>query len=200
MSRMRGMAVRSAAAIVVLAGVVPAHADVRPTADDLVVKASAYVERFVQALTNVVSEERYEQVVKRRSGEPDLVRTLRSDFHLVQPAGSAEWFQFRDVIEVDGQRVSDRDHRLQDLMLAPQGSGGSDRAQRLSEESARYNLGFLGRSVNMPLVALGFLQDPDRDRFAFMLDKPDQAAGSGGSVIAFKETARPTIDSSAQAT
>ena len=80
MSRMRGMAVRSAAAIVVLAGVVPARADVRPTADDLVVKASAYVERFVQALTNVVSEERYEQVVKRRSGGPDLVRTLRSDF------------------------------------------------------------------------------------------------------------------------
>ena len=67
-------------------------------------------------------------------------RDLKSDLLLVKPEGADRWLQFRDVYEVDGRAVRDRNERLTKLFLRPvvvlRG-----RSQKIIEESSRYNIG-----------------------------------------------------------
>ena len=66
-------------------------------------RVAAYVQRFVDDLTNVVAEERYVQEFRRATDR----RRLRSDFLLVKYPGEERRYQtFRDVLEVDGRRWS----------------------------------------------------------------------------------------------
>src|SRR5436190_15726883 len=71
---------------------------------ELVLRASGYVDSFIQDFSNVVAEERYVQ----ESAYPHRRRELVSDFLLVTPPGSIGRYQFRDVREVDGAAVGDR--------------------------------------------------------------------------------------------
>ena len=83
-------------------------------------RTATYIDSFIEHFGNVVSEERYQQeaVPAIRAGQlggrgtmasipPTQKRTLRSDFLLVKPEGSADWFPFRDVYEVDGTIIRD---------------------------------------------------------------------------------------------
>jgi hypothetical protein len=153
--------------------------------------AAGYLSRFVDEYANVVAEEHYFQTVDPRTGGRLQRRELRSDFLLVKPAGTTDWLQFRDVIEVDGVRVPDRDERLVDLFVKTAPAAMQPRLQQIWEESARYNLGSLHREANLPLVALCFLQDTYTDRFEFSLEKPDQK--SPDAVVSYRETGRPTV-------
>ena len=101
-------------------------------ADDafaLVLKASAYVDVFQKNFGSMVSEERYEQNIRRapsangrtnRAGGPPLT-VLVSDFLLVQVPGEG-WLPFRDVFERDGKKVRDREERLAKLFLSESAS------------------------------------------------------------------------------
>jgi len=86
------------------------------------------VGEFMTNCSHVVAEERYVQ----NPTSPRRRRELRSDFLLVKtPRLVPDWFQFRDMFEVDGQPVRDRDARLSRLFLQP----GAPR--RLRTRSAR---------------------------------------------------------------
>ena len=58
--------------------------------------ARAYVERFIDALSKVVAEERYSQEAER----PRRTRTLRSDFIVARDPGATRWYTFREVLDV----------------------------------------------------------------------------------------------------
>jgi len=164
------------AGAVVLAVTTPARAD-----DNLAMvlaRAGEYVTRFERDLAGIVAEEHYEQVVHapvvfNRAGQAvqqDTQRILKSDFLLVRPRGSDEWIQFRDVFEVDGKAVRDRNDRLMRLFLEPSGST-RDQVRKIVFESARYNIGRLLRTINVPILALAVLDPVNRPRFRFERDE-----------------------------
>jgi VWFA-related protein len=145
-----------------------------------------YVEAYERQYSGLVAEEDYRQSASRTS-----VR-LRSDFLLVKPENTDEWVSFRDVFEVDGVAVRDRDDRLKRLFLEP-GVQIQTQLMAIQEESARYNIGNVERNVNLPLFTLRFLTPENRPRFRFKPAGQHQSAGVDVWRIEYDERARPTI-------
>jgi hypothetical protein len=117
---------------------------------------------------------------------------LRSDFLLVKPERGDEWVSFRDVFEVDGVAVRDREERLRRLFLEP-GVQARTQLMAIMEDSARFNLGAVERTVNVPLFCLRFLTPENRPRFRFKTAGRRQSDGVDVWRIEFEERARPTI-------
>ena len=175
-----------------------------PSLDEVLRRAGAYTERFHDGMTSVVAEERYVQQLGSQSpggggrSRPFIWterRTLISDFVLIAGTGrEPRWMAFRDVLQVDGTPVRDRDDRLQKLFAA--GGDAIDRALALSQESSRYNIGPEGfvRTVNVPVIAMDFLLPEMRPRFAFHKRSVRQTAdGARTWEIEFAEKDRPTV-------
>ena len=142
-----------------------------PSLVDVLTRATDYVERLHDQLSGVVAEERYEQRVRapesRGFGDYALARrVLRSDFLLIRPEGAQRHYGFRDVFEVDGRPVRDRQDRLTTLFLDPSVSA-QRQIQGIRAESARYNLGGVERNFNTPTFALLFLRSSHKLRFEF---------------------------------
>ena len=199
---------------VVLAGVLAlspsAAAAQSPSLKVVLQRAADYVEQFEQQLSGIVAEEAYEQVVKRAAPTSVVLerRQLKSDLLLMQPTPGFRWVQFRDVFEVDSRPVRDREDRLASLFLQPS-SSLFDRVSRIRRESARYNIGNIERTMNIPVLALGVLDRDAQSRFSFSI----QARGKGSDgavqrglpdsprfrvstevwVVAFRESQGPTM-------
>ena len=166
----------------------------------LVERAVAYVERFQQNFGSVVSEERYEQRLRRiavpgstsvqqRGGGGPQETTLVSDFLLVEVKGEG-WLPFRDVFERDGKPVRDREERLASIFLKG-GRNAFDQARAVMDEGARYNIGNINRNINTPTLTLAFLTERHRQRFEFKLGK--RGDSDPGIEIEFREKGRPTF-------
>src|SRR5262245_16973197 len=83
---------------------------------DVVAKAGAYVDAYVEAFSAIVSEEKQTQTLIRPDGRVRKSREITSDFLLVRARGT--WPEaYRDVIEVDGKPVRNRGDRLKKLFL-----------------------------------------------------------------------------------
>jgi formylglycine-generating enzyme required for sulfatase activity len=117
---------------------------------------------------------------------------MRSDFLLVKSRETEALVPFRDVIQVDGVLIRDREARLAKLFLSdlPDTMG---RAERIREEGARYNLGNMRSTLGNPVLALGVLQQTYQPRFHFSLGKEDKNFGAGVAVVDYKETYSPTM-------
>jgi hypothetical protein len=179
-----------------------------PSLERLLELAGSYVARYVETFSNVVVEEAYVQDLtwsgRVRPVDPynpqetavpgrNVRRTLRSDLVLVHVGPPLEWRPFRDVFEVDGKPVRDRDDRLSKLFMQPAATS-EEQAVRIAQESARFNLNVMGlstivRTLNAPGLALAFLQPGVQSRFQFTLDKRDGPTW----VVAFEEHAIPTL-------
>jgi hypothetical protein len=158
-----------------------------PRAEELVARAGAYVAEFVEKFSGVVAEEDYNQ----RNARERTTRHLRSDFLIVQIPGGMDWLSFRDVFEVDGKPVGDRDQRLVKLFLEPPSESLVRRASEIDRAGARYNL--QGDLLNNPLTALALLKDVYRARLRWSLVKNDREAGPDVWSVRFEERQRPTI-------
>ena len=185
--------------------------------DALLDRAGWYLDSFIAEFENVVAEEHYTQdastnlpsfspVAGGRGGAgaqmaaSDLVRArhraLRSDFLLVKSPETDALVPFRDVIEVDGVQVRDREARLAKLFLNATPTTVDDtmaRAERIREEGARYNLGSMRSTLGNPVLGLGVLQRAYQQRFRFTLAKPDRETGPDVSVVTYKEVASPAM-------
>jgi hypothetical protein len=167
-----------------------------PDVITILMRASNYLSAYVKALSSVVSEERYEQVLTRkRDGMTAglmLSRTLLSDYLLVALPGSSEWMPFRDVYAVDGVAIRDRSDRLLKLFVeAP--ADAYTQALRIRDESSRYNLGSGARDINVPTFALQVLADEWRGGFSFRLKGRERIDDIDAAVVEFVETSSPTI-------
>ena len=195
-------------AAVPLAAQVPADQDI----EQLLARATWYSIDFVNKLSSVVAEERYIQdsnvalatvaiPALGGRGAPGMNsprgsskhRELKADFLIVKTGGEM-WSPFRDVFEVDHIPIRDRDQRLAKLFLnAKPGTGVDEQARAIAEESARYNLGAVQRTINNPVFALIFLQPDVRQRFKFTEGKADRKAAPDVRVIDYVEEIRPTV-------
>ncbi len=170
--------------------------------DALLARAEAYLREYETRLASVVAEEHYDQLVQFTAAGPGGLRAgptsaawtrrrrLVSDYLLVRVAGRPGWQPFRDVREVDGRPVRDRDTRLLDLFTHP-ASQALDQAARIARESARYNLGSVTRTINVPTLALFVVRE--RYRFEFELRGDRRLEGVRTVELAFREQVRPTF-------
>jgi hypothetical protein len=165
---------------------VPARAQ-KPDTAALVAQASAYLGELFTKLSNVVAEERYVQ----QTTSPRKTRTLLSDYLLVRLPGTGELTSFRDVFEVDGKPVRDRDQRLQRLFIESPGTA-EQQARRIAEESARHNIWDIG-TINSPFMAMAFIQDKYRSRFRLQSPKQEKSVGPDVYAILYQEFVSPTI-------
>jgi hypothetical protein len=138
-----------------------------PKLDEVLKRAARYVAGFHQQLTGIVAEETYTQTVDSTlSTRGNATRTLKSDLILVRLGNGDRYVELRDVFEVDGRSVRDREARLERL-LGDDSAAAGDRLRRIIRESARYNIGTIERNINTPLLPLMFLQDDYQDDFRF---------------------------------
>jgi hypothetical protein len=160
-----------------------------------------YVIDFLEKFSNVVSQETYIQdssvpmqsaMLLGRPGSGTRNRVLKSDFLLVSVSSAQDWVPFRDVFEVDGQLIRDRDSRLAKLFLKPS-ENSIEQANRIQNESARYNLGNMRRTINNPVLGIVMLQSDFQQRFHYSLGKMDPKVGPGVWIIDYKEEARPSF-------
>ncbi len=173
----------------------------------LLQSASAYAQAFQRELTGVVMEETYSQEFSTSSasriGQYTLVgrRDLKSDLLLIRPGNGARDVEFRDVFEVDGRPVRDRQERLTRLFLDPSKTA-ADQIRAIIADSARYNIGSIERTLNTPTLALMFLVPPLKATFTFANDhrRALAAAAVAGDhalertiVMAFEERPHDTL-------
>lgn len=175
-----------------------------PSAPELLARAAAYVGRFYDAFTSVVAEERYVQNASGRaavsgSGRGAIASTvgaqrreLLSDFLLIKLPDLDRWAPLRDVFEVDGKPVREREERLLKLLTSPSDSSIA-LALSIVQESARFNIGEVERTINMPLLALGFLDARQQPRFEFKVEKDGAAVRPGAWMVTYREKEKPTV-------
>jgi hypothetical protein len=159
-----------------------------PSLKDVLQRMTAYVHSYGEKASIFVATEHYTQHVTGgdRPAPPDRVTV--ADFAIVRAEGLGGWVGFRDVLEADGARIADHSDRL--LKVLSDVSGRLDEAKRLSDESARFNIGPVSRNFNVPTAALFFFSPQNLDRFKFTRTS---VAPDGTWEIAFRETERPTL-------
>jgi hypothetical protein len=102
------------------------------------------------------------------------------------------WVAFRDVLTVNKRPVRDREQRLLKLLQSPEPSALAQ-ARRIAQESARFNLGRLTRTMNVPNMALEYLQTGHAARIRFAQLRDDTIDGRPVVVLRFEELAGPSL-------
>ena len=158
---------------------VPVFADDRPPLAVILARVGDYVVRFQQQISGMVAEEHYVQNSDKSERPFVTHRELKSDLLLVKSEGETNGYvQFRDVYEVDGDPVRDRDDRLAKLFMNPSESG-KKQASQIMNESARYNIGTIERNINTPMLVLILFDPTYQHRFKYSVSTEHKGTPRG---------------------
>ena len=161
--------------------------------DEVMRRAHTYVAIYEDhELSSLISREHYQQQLLRADESVKEQRTLLSDYVLFQLPPDEDWFALRDVYDVDGAPVPDRSDRLKALFDAPRDQIG-EQAMAIDRDSARFNLGDVPRTVNLPTFALRFLRPANRKRFDFKKQGEERVGDTVTWVVGYRETKSPTF-------
>lgn len=182
-----------------------------PDLDDLLTKAARYVERYERELGGLIADERYAQesgpdpnssYSGTRRGPPPQPerRKLFSEFVLLQlPGTPARWAGFRNVLEVNGRGVRDRERRFDSLRFQKHPDDAVEYWRALNEESSRFNIGPITRTVNLPTLALTVLRPDSQVQFTFRIrDAHERVDREDAVVLDYEELDPPTLVSDPQ--
>lgn len=197
MKHLRQLPFAASVGALAIFAVVSPSAGVSPSAaaadlGELLFLANQYVVAYQQQVSGLLIEEHYVQRIERPDGEIKRERTLVSDYLIVSVGDDGSWRGFRDVYQVDGESVRDRAERLSRLFVSPTDEASSQ-TERIVRESARYNIGAIGRNFNLPTMALAFLDPLNQHRFAFGDAGTELLAGTSTRVLSYTEQLRPTF-------
>ena len=165
-----------------------------PSLVELLASAGKYVQRYEDSFRVVVAEEVYVQRLRASpGGVVQESRQLHSDVVFVRAQDAAlPWWLLRDVFEVDGRAVRDRERRLEKLLVGGP-ADGLERARAIADEGARFNLGRSFRNYNIPVLVLAFLHPSLQPRFSFRAKGRDTIEGRRFVEIEFRELGAPTV-------
>ena len=156
-----------------------------------------YLSDYEGQLSSVVADERFDQrfasvrTTKVYLGTPARAkRTIESEVSFLRLPGQNEWLGFRDVRKIDGLPVRNPGLRLADLLQ--RGGDVLAQARAIATTGAAHNLG-LPRTINVPTAVLEILHPSHRARFRYSPTGIETVRGIAASVLAFQETARPTV-------
>jgi len=157
-----------------------------------VAEAGNYLRMFTEEVAGVVLEERY---LQQAQGRVMSARELVSDLAIMGDPRFG-WIEFRDVFNVDGKPVRDRQDRVVELFANPS-EDSLAQAQRIVQEGARHNLSPAGvqfaRTVNLPLAALMFLRLENQSRSKFQRVSLDTVSGHRVLIVRSEEVSMPRL-------
>jgi len=204
----------SAVILVLSLGALSTHAQVgnQPGSGFTTVLASAmrYATNYEQGFALLVADEQYVQELQRppnpgtnlsrsnpgggmQGGGAVSSQVIKSDFILVQLGIDGEgWMPFRDTYEVKGHKVRNRDDRLLKLFTTNNKSR-FEKAAEISNTSAKYNLGNVARTINIPLLGMMFLHPRVNERFEFTDGGEETVNGRVLRKALYREVAHPTL-------
>ncbi len=171
-----------------------------PSLKTVLSRAAAYTTDYHQRFTVLVAEEHYVQRVgpQRTANDPpqpgaEQERTLRSDYIILPDfAGTNSWLGVREVLEVDGEEVTTDRARL-GALLEDTSRSPTSRVRELSDLQAKYNIGDLYRTINVPTLPLVFLLPDRQPRFRFKHTGTTSQGDTPVWVVSYEERDRPTI-------
>jgi VWFA-related protein len=161
-----------------------------PELDAILARATEYLNGYLREFKDVVAEEDYVQM--NMAVRPAEIRRTKSDFLLATAPDGKSLVPFRDVFEVDGRAVRDREDRLKKLFLEYSPTQAVDAASRVQAEGARYNLVSTRNTVNVPTFPLGFLVEPLIGNVQFRRGREETVENLRALRLDFEETGRPT--------
>jgi hypothetical protein len=166
-----------------------------PPVEVLVDRLGAYLLDYETKVFELAADEEYDQWIKRRSGYGGATvqkRKLKSTYFLVRLPDVQAWYGFRDVTSVDGRAVSAPAQPMAQL-LGERTISAYDEALALTRENAKYNIGDVYRTINIPLQTLELLHPQYRMRFQFGVAGRERVRGQEAAVISFNERAAPSL-------
>lgn len=199
-------------ALAAAAAVPAAQAPPAPAGAGLIERVTTYVRDYEQRFSALVAEERYVQLLEASSSQGGIGgslsqanpgggmsasrdgrvrRVLKSDY-LIARLDEGGWMPFRDVYEVDGSRVADRNDRLAALFLK-KGTTAVEQATQIMADSIRHNLGTMARSISIPILGLMLLHPDVRARMELTVAADEVLDGRPASVLAVHERVRPAL-------
>jgi hypothetical protein len=162
--------------------------------DDILVRASRFVEETATRLSGVVADETYEQrVAQSLDISPRVARRfMRTEalFLLLRSAGA--WMFVRNVVLVDGRPVPDSGERL-DRLFNGSAIDVLTYLRQLQTENARFDIGSVVRTLGDPTFALRYLQSASQDRFSFSRDGTETVGTLRTTKLRYRERKRPFI-------
>lgn len=170
-----------------------AQPTVDPALAPVLAKMGAYVSAYGEKAALIVAVEKYTQTVMFEGAPaPAQPRRLVAEFAIVKTSDGSGWVGFRDVVEVDGKKLTDRRDRLVSLFTSTANTDASE-VTRIANESARFNAGPVSRNFNVPTTAMFFFLPAHLVRFEFTRKGSRKIDGVDTWEIAFKETRTPTF-------
>jgi hypothetical protein len=181
---------RPIAVALALCSTVLLHAQAEPQLEDVLGRMRAYLAAFGKQLPAIIATERYQQ--RFGSGMRRSQRLLMSDYGFIQVQGDSEWLGFREVLSVDNKPVTDSARRLAELLSKPSPQA-MQQARRIAEESARYNIGPIVRTINDPAMVLELLDGRHKNQMQFSKTGDATIDDVRVWVVRYQEVGRPTI-------
>jgi hypothetical protein len=126
--------------------------------------------------------------VGRRRWRAELALVPSPDF----ASAGYPWVEFRDVVEVDGKALADRQSRI-DALLQSAAGVTLERARAFTQESARFNIGPVSRTINTPSVVLLILAPLNQSRFVFAKGSEEVVDGIRCWKVTYRERRAPTL-------
>ncbi len=172
--------------------------------------AMRYVMAYEQKFALLAADETYVQELQRppnpgdnlsrsnpgggmRTGGAGTGQVIKADFLLVQLGGDGEgWMAFRDAYEVKAAKVRQRDDRLLKLFQLNDPER-FEKAAAIGAETAKFNVGNVARTINIPTLAMMFLHPRVNERFEFTDEGEETIDGRVLRRAAYREMARPTL-------
>jgi hypothetical protein len=171
-----------------------AHAQ-SPSLNVLLDRLGAYLLDYESKAVELVADEQYEQWVRRRrgySGGTVQRRKLESTYFMIRLPNGWAWYGFRDVTSVDGRVVPAATRSMTDV-LSERTVDALEEALAMTRANAKYNIGDVYRTINVPLQALELLVPEHRNRFEFGDAGVEKVKGQMLAVIKFQERSVPTL-------
>ena len=164
----------------------------RPNVSERAVVAAAarYVAAYEKQFAFLIADERYRQQQLGADGQTVQTRRLRSELFLTYLPADNEWIAVRDVLEVDGMPVTDRQDLRALLSRSDQLRGLTGKIVAIN---ARYNIGRVERNFNEPTLPLLLLGDRRVSRVSFDRKSVTEENGTTLVTLAFEEKDGPTL-------
>jgi hypothetical protein len=151
--------------------------------------AVRYVAEYEKQFAFLIADEEYTQMVFDADGRRAQTRVLKAEMFLTYLPADGEWMAVRDVIEVDGEAVKNREDlrallaKREELRLVKQ----------LTWRNSRYNLGRVERNFNEPTLPLLLLDSKRKSRVKFDRKHVSRDEDVTLATLAFEEQEAPTL-------
>jgi hypothetical protein len=166
-----------------------------PPLDVLLDRLGAYLQDYEAKAFELLADEQYEQWIRRRqgySGGTVQRRKLKSNYFLIRLPDGRAWYGFREVTSVDGDVIQAAKRSMADV-LSERTPDAVEEALAMTRANAKYNIGGVYRTINVPVQALEMFVPQFHQRFEFQHAGREKVRGQQAVVVGFKERSMPTL-------